>query len=382
MKTDATDGSDGTARKVFGRGWPRVVLVVVVVIAGLLLILRVALPSVVTHALNRKLGALPEYRGSVSDVDLEIWRGVIHVKNFKLETRKTPADGVVAIPGTRLAVAWRPLFHGKLGGQAVIENAELVVFNDEAIQEEKVSQKEEKHEETKERVETVKKVEEWQQVLREAFPLNLSRFEMRDGRVRFVDRTMNPPPEVVLEHVGLVVTGLTNRPENKEELPATLTLDGMVKTGGHVFVGAQINPVADKPRFEAHLKVDGLELPPLNDFTRFYGKADVQSGRFTVFIAVNARGGYYQGYLKPFFEGLHFKAVPEEKNVLKRAATAVASAVTSALKSDKGKVATQISIQGNFADNDVDIWTTIRNLLRNAFVQALREGFAGQKPSD
>ena len=55
--------------------------------------------------------------------------------------------------------------------------------------------------------------------------------------------------------------------------------------------------------------------------------------------------------------------------------------MTSLLKNDDNKqVATRAPFAGNFANNDVDIWTTIVNLLRNAFVQAIRGGLEGQTP--
>ena len=372
------------ARRGFSlHGWRRVVLVAGVLIVTLVLIVRLALPPLATKFANQKLSELPEYTGSVADLDLEFLRGVVDAKNFTLTSRKHPEDGpVVKIPRTRLMVAWRPLLRGMINGDAVIENAELAVFNDEAIPDEGIPRKEERQVETKERVETVEKVRAWQEVLREAFPMELRRLELHNARLRFVDRTMNPAPEVVMDNVAVVATGLGNQPKGTGDLPAHVKLDGVIKTGGRVSFEARLNPIADQPRFEALMKVEKLELPPLNDFARFYAKADVLSGRFTVFVNVTAEGGSYHGTLKPFFEDLDFKAVKEEKNIIKRAATKVADAVASMLESDKEKVATEIPFQGNFADNDVDVWATIRNLLRNAFVQALREGFAGEKPSD
>jgi hypothetical protein len=52
--------------------------------------------------------------------------------------------------------------------------------------------------------------------------------------------------------------------------------------------------------------------------------------------------------------------------------------VTSLMENkDQDQVATKAPFSGNFADNDVDVWTAVVNLMRNAFVQALRSGFEG-----
>lgn len=66
---------------------------------------------------------------------------------------------------------------------------------------------------------------------------------------------------------------------------------------------------------------------------------------------------------------------------MQRAATKVASAVENLLKNDRGQVATKAPFHNNFEENKVDVWTTLENLLRNAFVSALREGLEGSVPA-
>jgi hypothetical protein len=125
-----------------------------------------------------------------------------------------------------------------------------------------------------------------------------------------------------------------------------------------------------------------MALPPMNEFLKAYALVDVARGTFELYSEVNAKGGHYNGYLKPFFKNLEFRAVPDpDKNLLQRAAVKLASTAQNLLKSDEGKVATKAPFEGDFADNKVDVWTTVENLLRNAFVTSLREGFENQKPT-
>ncbi|MDF3057454.1 MAG: hypothetical protein K0R17_1669 [Rariglobus sp.] len=360
----------------------RALWVTFAIVVGLLLFVRFAASPIVTKVVNRKLSALPDYTGRVEAVNLALWRGTANVKNFTLETRKSPEDGpMVKVRRATVSIAWAPLFRGKFGGQALVEDAEFTIFNDIAIPEDKKSG-EQKHEE---REGKVAEMREWQGIMREAFPLEISRFELRNAQLRYVDRTVESHPEIAMEQVGIVATGLRNRHEERdaknENLPAHVTFDASVKTGGRIAVEIWADPIADQPRFKVNMEVKGLELTPLNGLLRTYTKTEAERGRFEVFAEITAEGGRYQGYLKPFFEDLEFHAVREEK-FLKRAATAVTNAVAAVLKNENEKTATQVPIEGNFTDNRVDIWETIRNLLRNAFVQALREGFAGQTPSD
>ena len=135
-----------------------------------------------------------------------------------------------------------------------------------------------------------------------------------------------------------------------------------------------------EPHFTAKMSVQELSLPALRNFMMAYAKVIVESGTFEDFVEVNAEAGHYEGYTKPFFRDLKFKRVPDkDKNVLERAATSAASAVTDLLKNKEGKVATKAPFKGDFNDNKVDVWTTIENLLRNAFIQSLTEGLDAQK---
>ena len=99
-------------------------------------------------------------------------------------------------------------------------------------------------------------------------------------------------------------------------------------------------------------------------------------GTFEVFAEIDAANGGYQGYVTPFFRDLEFEPVPD-KNIVKRAAAAVADAVTNVLRNDESEVATKIPFDGNFENTDVDVWTSIESVLRNAFIQSLREGLEG-----
>lgn len=341
----------------------------------LLLFVRFALSPIVTSMVNRRLAELPDHTGKVEAVHLALWRGTVEVENFTLFTRKSPEDGPVAhVPRAWFSFDWGPLLRGKLGAEARIDDARLTIYNDVAIPEDEKSEAQ-KHEERGGKAE---QIGEWQAELREAFPMEISRAELRDARLRLVDRTVEPHPEAVLQQVQLVATGLRNRHEPRDQqtdnLPARVTFQAVVESGGSVTVDLRADPIAEMPRFEVSMQILALQLPPLNGFVRAYADSVVESGQFELFTEITAEGGGYKGYLKPFFEELDFRAERDE-DLVRKAVTAIASAAASVLENEDDKTATVVPIEGNFTDNEVDIWTTVRNLLRNAFVQAFREGF-------
>lgn len=364
------------------RGWRLAAAIFVAVVVILLLFVRFGLSPILTSVVNRKLAELPDYTGKVEAINLALWRGTVDVENFTLVTRKSPGDGpVVDVKHAWFSFDWGPLLRGKLGAEALVEDAEFALYNDIAIPEDEKSP-EEKHEE---RGEKAQQIGEWQSVLREAFPVEISRAELRNARLRLVDRTVEPHPEAVFEQVQLVATGLRNRHEERDakndNLPARLTFQSVVKSGGSVTVEINADPIAEMPRFKVNMQINELQLTPLNGFVRAYAQSVVESGRFEMYAEIEAEGGGYKGYVKPFFEELKFRAEKDE-GLMRRAVTAVASAAASVLDNDKEKTATVVPIEGNFTDNTMDVWTTVRNLLRNAFVQALREGFGSSPAGD
>jgi hypothetical protein len=343
-----------------------------VVAAGLAVLVLVQLVGspIVTRIANRRLTEMPQFSGRVGAVRLELWRGTISARDLELTDRANPGDGpVVVAPHASLSLSWAPFFRGRIGGDVSVERAQVVMVK--------------RAETVKDEAEKAKKlskpvVRAWQEVLAKQFPVEFRKIKVRDSQVRFDDRSDPQVVSLTIDQIDLTLTGFSNREKGSDPLPASAQMRARIARGSLV-VDAKADPADRQPRFEVKLEVKGLFLPDIHDFLVRYALVDVQSGEFELYSEVSAAGGRYEGYTKPFFKDLKFKAVPDpEKSLLQRAATKVASAVQDALKNERGDVATKVPFEGNFEDNKVDVWTTLENLLRNAFIQALREGLEGQ----
>jgi hypothetical protein len=347
----------------------RVLGIVVSGIFALLLVARFVGSPLATRFVNRKLAALPDYTGHVGAVQVALWRGTLTATDFTLSRRGQESAGpVVTVKHASLAVALRPLFTGKVGGHGTIDGVEVAILKTEPDK-----PKEDKG---------PPPVREWAAELREAFPVEITHFGVENARIRFKDTSVTPAAEIVIDQFKLDATDLSNRPKAGENLPAHITVQARIGGTGQLNVDVRADPSAPAPRFAVRMEVKDLQLVPIHDFLLHYALIDVSRGSFEVFSEINAEGGRYDGYVKPFFKDLQFEAVPDPtKNLAQRAATRIAAAVTGLLKNDKGDVATKAPFQGNFDDNQVDVWTTIQNLLRNAFVQSLREGLEGRTGS-
>jgi len=358
----------------------RILIWTVVVVAILLTAVRWLGSPLLTHVVNKKLETLSGYKGHVGGVYLALWRSDVSASDFELTPRQHPQDGpLLKIDHAALKFSWMALIKGKLGGRANIDGATLNVLTQEATAAaqkagQKVKQVEAEHGHPND---NNAEIQQWQDEFREAFPMEITRFEIKNSRIRFVDKTHQPNPEIALDQFHLVATELSNRSRDNTENTSNATIDAVLTGEGKLHIEASLKPVAPQPKFDVKMEIKDLHLHEMNNFMMAYLKVDVQSGEFDDYIEINADKGSYQGYTKPFLRDLKFTDVPTDKNVLKRVATKAASAVSEVLKNKQGQVATKAPFQGNFNGNKVEVWTTVQYLLRNAFVQSLREGLEG-----
>jgi Domain of Unknown Function (DUF748) len=354
----------------------RLLLIAVTLIVVVIAIDFIAAP-IVRSTLNRRLSELPDHRGHVEKVNLSLWRGRCEIGDFSFfERGRQGVPPLLHVKRAALNLKYAALLRGKLSATAVAEKVELnVVETLPAAGAEK-----EKAGAGTDKVPAVRKAQRWQDALKNSFPVEITRLELKDARVRLIDPSQEPKVDVGLDTLHLVATGLDTRPEGNEgPLPARVEVEGVTTGNGRLKISVQSDPLAGRPRFVSQFSLRDLSLPALNPLLIAYADADVARGTFEFDSEIDARDGAYSGYVKPFFKDLDFKtASDKDKNAAQLLKKKVVTAVATLLKNDENKVATKAPFSGNFATDDVDVWTTIVNLLRNAFVQGLREGFEGQ----
>ena len=334
--------------------------------------------AIAKQILNRKLAQMEGYVARVGSVQLALWRGGADVEDFVLRERDKPNEPpLVRVAYASLSSAFRPLLRGKLGGEGLAEDVEIIFAKHHAF----AGPKDAAEKAAAELEEKKHQAKRWQDRLQRALPMELERFELRNARVRYIDRAHQPNVDVALHNLHLVVTGLQNRSDTREgELPTRVQMNGLTTGGGKLTLNVAADLAAELPRFTVAFEIRELSLPEFNSFLRAYTNADVSRGTFEMYSEIKAGNGTYNGYVKPFFRDLDFKNVDDEdKKLAEKAKEKVVSVVTSLLKNkEEQKVATVMPFSGTFEQTEVGVWETMHNLLRNAFVQALREGLESQ----
>ena len=346
------------------RNWPRRTLITLAVIAVLLIAARLALPYYVKEKVNERLASIPGYAGSVQDVGIALIRGAYSMDGVSIYK----VDGASQQPFflakyVDFSVAWRELFRGKVVSDIHLKDFEL---NFVSAGTKEASQKD------------VDK--RWQEVIEDLFPLEITHFEVNNGTIRYKDLTRDPHVDVYIRDMQLVATGLRNRAdESDEEFPAEISIQGQTLGGGkvHAFIAAE--PLAPQPHFHLSAKVEGVNLPDLNESLKAVANVDVGRGTFQMAAEMAAKDGGFQGYIKPFFEDLDFNNLDDKKkNVFSRVWENVIGGLAWLVKNKpRDQVGTRIPFQGRFGDPKVGLWATISNMFRHGFVRAFNPTIEG-----
>jgi len=337
---------------------------VLVIVVLLVVALRFALPYMLESAINRRLQNIPDYSGSVGDIDLHLWRGAYQLE--EVEIRKTSgevSEPFFAAKKIDFSLAWRDLFRGRIVGDIELEEAALTLVSGPTAES---SQKEGDR--------------RWQEVIEDLFPIEITRLEIDDSVIRFLDTTADPKVDIEIRDLDATITGLRNRRKATEEgMPAHVLIEGTTIGDGDLRLMGGVDWLAEQPRFKLDLELRDVDLRALNEFLLAYANVDVSRGKFQLFLEVAAADGRYEGYIKPFFEDLDFNNVADEnKPVTQRIWENIVGALAHLVKNKpRDQVATRVPFAGEFGDADIGLLAAIGNLLRHGFGQALSERLEG-----
>lgn len=334
----------------------KIVLVVVVLLIGI----RIALPYIVLHYVNKTLDELPEYDGHVEDVDLHLYRGAYEIQGIEI----VKTGGKVPVPffsatSIDLSVEWKALLDGALVAEIEFLNPKI---NFVAGPTKETSQKS---------IDV-----SWQEKVKELFPLRINSFKVINGQVHYRDLHNDPKVDIYLQDIYVTALNLTNSMDLSKSLVASIDAEGGAMGSGRFKTHIDLDPYAKAPTFNLDMSVSNVPLVKMNDFLRAYGNFDVERGTFGLYGEIAAEKGRFTGYLKPIFKELKVISWKEEhKNVFQFLWEAVVGTVAEIFENQpKEQIATRIPLSGSFKDPEADIWSTIGTLFKNAFIQALIPG--------
>lgn len=344
------------------RRWWRTFAVVFVALVAV----RAVLPIGVRAWVNRVLARTEQYRGSIGDVDLDLWRGAYHIdspKLFKLVSGRP--EPFLEMQRLDCSLQWRALLRGQVVADVTLHrpNVEFVLAQ------------------SAEQSQTGKE-ESWAARLDELVPFRINRFVVRDGEVRLQNTTVDPPVDAYATDVYLEALNISNirgsgptDDATSAELPAEVELAGRPFGTAELEIRVRFDPLADPMRFELDASVADLMLIDLNDYLRAYGRVDAESGTVGIYAEFAGSDGRIEGYVKTLFDEmvlLRFDEIDDPTDAIEALWEGLVALAGEVLENQPhDRLATKIPLRGTMTGTSADLIATVGNLLRNAFVAAL-----------
>lgn len=338
---------------------------ILIIVLALLIVARIILPYVVLHYANKTLANMKGYYGHIEDIDIALIRGAYKIDSIylnKVDTVTKKQTDFFRAEMIDLSIEWKALFHGSIVGELVFEKPVLKFSKD------KVEPKDLRNDST-----------DFKKLLDDFMPLSVNRFEINNGRIQYIDQFATPKVDVNMTDVNVLALNLKNSYDSTTLLPATVTADADIYEGTLDF-NLKLNPLADKATFDMNTELKGTNLVLLNDFFKAYANLDVNKGTFGLYAEAAAKNGSFTGYVKPIVQSLDIYG-PEDKddNIFRQFWEAMAGGLSELLENQpKDQFATKIPFEGKLDNPQANIWVTITNVLKNAFVNALQPNIDGE----
>lgn len=329
--------------------------IILLVIGAILIVFFIMLPSLVTRYVNKVLADIPGYTGSISDVDMHLYRGAYKVHDLKLfKVNGNERIPFIDIPETDLSIQWDALFKGSIVGEIKFQNPKVNFIGGD-----------EQEGQSGDDV-------DWTKPIKGLMPVRINKLEIVNGNIVFYDFSTDPKVDLQLDSLNLVATNLNNVENVGEDLPATVNATARTIGSGDLSLKMKINPLMKIPDLDLTMELENVTMPSLNDFFDAYANVDVERGTFNLYTEIVIQDAQLTGYVKPIAENVHLIDLEEDiKKPLKAAWEAVVSAIGEVFENQpRTQIATQIPLEGDLTNVEASIWPTVWNIFRNAFFQA------------
>jgi hypothetical protein len=336
-------------------------------------IARLIAPVYILGYVNKTLQGLDGYTGRVNDIDLGIWRGAYVIKGITIDktTAKMPMP-FVSVEQTDISLHWDALLKGQIVGELQL-TAPTINIVAEKHKEPGAEQQVENREKAK-----AAKGEDtsWQKQIKQLIPLDINRVGITRGEFHFRDPYSDPKVDVPIKNIHGEVTNLTNSDKLSKSMVASAHFKAMALNSGKLSIDGHMDPYAEKPTFALKAELVDLQMKELNDFLKAYANVDAEKGTFSVYSEVESKNARFNGYVKPIIYDLKILRWKDEKEGFfgKLWEGMVELGKDVFRNREKKQVATRIPLSGRIDKPDADIFETVIEVLRNAFIEALRRG--------
>jgi hypothetical protein len=332
------------------------IFILVIVVAGLVFG-RLMLPIWTKNYVNKVISNLNGYTGAVEQVEIHLWRGAYSLHNLKINKKEGDIPiPFLDIPVMDLAVEWRALLNGRV--VAVIKFQHPVI-NFAISPNGKNSQ--------------TGKEANWADSLDKLVPIDINLLTAQNGTVTYKDFSSNPKVDIAIKNMALEARNLRNVEDKKTPLPSPFKLTGRSIGNGDLNVEGNINILKNPTDFSLDGKLEKVNLPAFNDYTRAYAAVDFKAGTLNIYTELAVKNGKVSGYVKPLATDISFIDLSKnDKGPLNLMWQSIVATFATIFKNHpKDQLATTVPLEGDISNPQIAVWPTLAGIFKNAFIKAL-----------
>lgn len=220
---------------------------------ALLIMARMALPFAVTDYVNRVINRIDGYSGSISDVDIHLYRGAYTIYDLKIfkDNGNIPVP-FVDIAVTDFSVEWGALLDGAIVGEVSMNTPKLNFATGKSGATQTGTDA------------------DWTRPIRDLMPLDINRAEIRNGIIAYKDFSASPPVDLSVTDLNGAVFNLRNVEDKNLALPSHFEGSGKSIGGGELRVVGDTNILKKTPDFDLDAKLENISLPAINSYSNDY----------------------------------------------------------------------------------------------------------------
>ncbi|WP_340065669.1 DUF748 domain-containing protein [Ascidiimonas aurantiaca] len=319
----------------------------------LLVLSRLALPWVLKRYVNQVLNQLPGYTGSVSDIDIALYRGAYQIEGLRLIEKSAKTDvPMLEIPNVDISLEWRSLFKGKVVSEIILERPRFIyVFENQKT------------------VKTTTETEDWSRALTNLVPININSFTVNQGKIAFVQISADPNIDLYIDDLSLYARNLRNVVRTGEKLPSSVKVTGTSVGEGKFNLEGDMDLVRKIPDLDISFSLEKGDATALNPFIRHYAGIDFKGGKYNVFGEIAIADGFLKGYVKPILEDT--KMIGKEDGFLETIWEGFVGFFKFIFKNkSKNTLATKIPFEGNLNKVKTKTFPSIINIVKNGWIRA------------
>lgn len=329
----------------------------------LVMVFWLILPTLIENKINGVLADIEGYRGSITNVDLNLFQGAYSVDSLVVDKiDSNDRYPFVVVDQINLTLDWGALFKGSIVG-----DVELLSPNVHLMAETPIF--------TAQYGDDV----DWRKHFQELMTIQINTFTVRDGNVHYMDMGAEPVVDLPISNIELEILNITNVEESAKDLPSRIRMTAVSIGGGEINLEAAANFLSEIPDMDLSFEFEHVNLPDLNDFFEAYAAIDIEEGEFSLYSEFAVDGGFIEGYLQPIILDLEIIDLSDEDHDFFSAAWEVIVGGVSQIfrNQSEDQLATRVPISGEIEDPEAGVYTTIWNVVLNAFVESFSQSVEG-----